>query len=224
MDKLILLLTFLTTSLFCVGQEHTVRGVVTAYNHFPLENVSVSAKKSKAVATTNEQGEFEIKVDTKDVVIIEAHGFKSFRKKIRDYSENLNVNLVFKEREKDVAVAVGYGYISEKNLTYAINHYSDENNDFGRYSSIYELVTSLSPGVTIIYENGGPQFQIRGKKSLLGSNAALIIVDGMPMEDISFLSTWDVAHIEILKDASASVYGSRGANGVILIETKRSAH
>jgi len=196
-------------------------GVVTAYNKFPLKNVTVSAKKSKMAVTTNEKGEYEILVNEKDVLTFKAEGFKTFSRKIDDSGKTMNVNMVFLGGKKNEEIAVGYGYISKENLTYGIDHFANENNNYGLYNNLYDLIVQNFPGVSIIYENGQRQFLIRGMKSLMGSNAALLVVDGMVVNDLDFISPYDVATINILKDSAAAIYGSRGANGVILIETKR---
>lgn len=213
------LLMFIAVSGF--GQETTVKGIVTAYNKFPLKNVTVTAKKTKDVAQTNEKGEFELKVAANDMLSFKAEGFRSSNRKVSDSDKPVKVNMVFLGGRKNETIAVGYGYISRENLTYGIDHYSNENNNYTQFNNMYDLITQNFPGVTIIYEGGQRQFLIRGTKSLMGSNAALLVVDGVVVNDLDFLSPYDVANINILKDSSAAIYGSRGANGVILIETKR---
>ena len=221
MNKIILLLSFILLPFFGVAQDYIVKGVVTAYNRYPLKDVVVKAKKSNTSTTTNEKGEFQLKLDKKDQMIIEAEGFRKFSKKIDESNNDLKVNLIFLGREKNIEKAVGSGYINRKDLTYAANHYETDNNDFIQFNNIYDLIRAKSTGVEIIQEGGRPQFQIRGVSSFHGSQAALLVVDGNIVQDLSFLSPFDVARFSVLKGAEASMYGVRGANGVIVIETKR---
>lgn len=219
--KVIPFILIMFTGFSGYAQLTPVNGAVTAYNNFPLKNVTVTAKKSKMAVQTNEKGEFELMVNDKDVLTFKADGFKPVTKKIDDPAKSMKVNLIFLGGKKNQEIAVGYGYISRENLTYGINHYSNENNNYTMYNNMYDLILQNFPGVSIIYENGQRQFLIRGMKSLMGSNAALLVVDGVVVTDLDFISPYDVATINILKDSSAAIYGSRGANGVILIETKR---
>ena len=221
MNKLILLLTFVLFPFLGIAQDYVVKGVVTAYNRYPLKEVVVKTKKSKISTTTNEKGEFQLKLDKKDQMIIEAEGFRKFSKKVDESNNDLKVNLIFLGREKNIEKAVGNGYINRKDLTYAVDNYEAENNDFIQFNNIYDLIRAKSTGVEIIQEGGRPQFQIRGVSSFQGSQAALLVVDGNIVQDLSFLSPFDVARFSVLKGAEASMYGVRGANGVIVIETKR---
>ena len=221
MNKVILLLSFILLPFFGVAQDYVVKGVVTAYNRYPLKDVVVKTKKSKTSTTTNEKGEFQLKLDKKDQMIIEAEGFRKFSKKIDESNKDLKVNLIFLGREKNIEKAVGNGYIKRKDLAYAVDNYAAENNDFIQFNNIYDLIRAKSTGVEIIQEGGRPQFQIRGVSSFHGSQAALLVVDGNIVQDLSFLSPFDVASFSVLKGSEASLYGVRGANGVIVIETKK---
>lgn len=223
MNKINLLLAFILLPILGMAQNqnYVVKGVVTAYNHYPLKDVVVKTKKSKITTTTNEKGEFILKMDNKDQVVIEAEGFRKFSKKIEESKMDLKVNLIFLGREKNFRKAVSNGYIHKEDLAYAVDNYSAENNDFIQYNNIYDLIRAKSAGVEIIQEGGRPQFQIRGVSSFQGSQAALLVVDGNVVQDLSFLSPFDVARISVLKGTEASIYGVRGANGVIVIETKK---
>ena len=109
--------------------------------------------------------------------------------------------------------------MKEKNKLYAISTLKDGDIDFSLYHDMFELIRGRFPGVSI--QNG--EIIIRGIKSINSSNAALIVIDGMVMDNsaLSILSPNDVASIDVLKDAASSIYGSRGANGVVIITTKR---
>lgn len=115
-------------------------------------------------------------------------------------------------------INVGYGTTSRKDLTYSIDKVNVDERVVVTYTSIAEYLRGRVAGV-IVNPNG--TIQIRGINSINSPTEALIIVDGAPYDDINSLNPNDVQSIEVLKDASAAIYGSRGANGVVLITTKK---
>ena len=119
-------------------------------------------------------------------------------------------------------VNVGYGSVDRDKLTYSVNQLDVKDNEMVNYTNIWDYMRSRVPGVVIgdASPGGTPSIVIRGENSVNSSTQPLIMVDGMETPDISGLNPNDVASISVLKDASASIYGSRGGNGVILITTK----
>ena len=125
------------------------------------------------------------------------------------------INLKIKESENLHRYNIGYGQTDEKNKTSAISGITNQDIDFTKYSNISEIIRDNFAGVQVI--NG--EILIRGSNSLNSSNAPLIIVDGVIYnEELSLISPIEVKSIDIIKDASAAVYGSRGSNGVVIIE------
>lgn len=114
---------------------------------------------------------------------------------------------------------IGYGHISEENKSNAVVSLNTSKTDFSRYSDLYDLIRGQFAGVEI--SNG--EIIIEATKSFQGSNAALIVLDGaIPDESVlSTISPTDVKTINVIKDASSSIYGTRGMNGVVIIETKK---
>lgn len=217
MKKIFLLITCFLYSSFLFGQMTVVKGKVTAFNKYPLKNITVQAKKSKAKVSTNEYGVFELVCEPKDIISFESKSFIPVRRKIKDPADSIFVNLVFKDTPKSKEYAVGYGIMKEEDLTYAVSNMSQENNNFQSYSTIYELIVGRFPGVDV----QGNEIIIRGISSINGSNAALMVVDGMAVNDITGISPGMVKSIDILKGSAAAIYGSRGANGVVLITLKK---
>ena len=119
-------------------------------------------------------------------------------------------------------VNVGYGSVDKDKLTYSVSQVEVEEREIVNYSNIWDYLRSRVPGVEIGESVAGstPDIVIRGKNSINSSTQPLIMLDGVEAPDISGLSPNDVASVSVLKDASASIYGSRGGNGVILITTK----
>jgi TonB-dependent SusC/RagA subfamily outer membrane receptor len=121
--------------------------------------------------------------------------------------------------EKAKEVAVGYGHVKDKDKLFAIASLTQDEMDFSMYQNIYDLIKGRFSEVTF----DGDDILIRGTKSINSSNAALIIMDGMIIESsmLGSIVPANIKSINILKDASTSIYGSRGANGAVIIETKK---
>jgi len=118
--------------------------------------------------------------------------------------------------EDEEYINIGYGKVKKKNTATSVSSL-DVKRGSG-YTNIYEYIKGRFAGVEVV----GTTIRIRGERSLLGSNEPLILVDGMETSDISDISPDMVEKIDVLKDASSTaIYGSRGANGVILITTRK---
>lgn len=122
----------------------------------------------------------------------------------------------------DEEINVGYGHTKRSDLSYSVSKVEIDEKQISSYTSIWDYLNGRVAGVHISNTgNGGtPEITIRGINSINLSSQPLLIVDGVETSDISYLSPHDVASVEVLKDASASIYGSRGANGVIMFTTK----
>ena len=122
----------------------------------------------------------------------------------------------------DEEINVGYGSVSKDELTYSVNQVEIDEKEATVYSNIWDYMRGRVPGVNIGPAGAGetPQITVRGISSVNLSIQPLILVDGIETADISMLNPNDVASVSVLKDASAAIYGTRGANGVIMITTK----
>ena len=125
-------------------------------------------------------------------------------------------------REKQLkTVDMGYGETSQEALSYAISSVDMEEADKSGYITIYDYLEGRVPGVKVV-KNGATtaSVYIRGINSVNSSTEPLFVVDGIMVNDISYLNPRDVKSVTVLKDASASIYGVRGGNGAILIKLK----
>ena len=122
----------------------------------------------------------------------------------------------------DEEINVGYGSVSKDELTYSVNQVEIDEKEATVYSNIWDYMRGRVPGVNIGPAGAGetPSITVRGISSVNLSIQPLILVDGIETADISMLNPNDVASVSVLKDASAAIYGTRGANGVIMITTK----
>ena len=122
-------------------------------------------------------------------------------------------NYVYKADEE---VNVGYGKSTRSRKTNSVSSIRVDDRDASTYTNVYQYIADHASGV----EYSGGQLIVRGAATFKGSEPPLLILDGVPVEDISSINPTMIKSIDVLKDGSAAIYGSRGANGVILIETK----
>ena len=218
------MLSLLGAALICtagLAQTRVVYGKLTAYNKYPVQNIEVKTKKSKASVKSDSLGMFSIVCNEEDKIIIKPKAFKTVSRKVDEETDTLKINLIFIDTKANREIATGYGYISQENLTYAMSHLEQENNEFCNYTNIFELIKGRFPGVTVSSGQIGGAVYIRGATSINMSNEALYVVDGGVVSTIDYIHPCDVRSIDVLKDSSAAIYGSRGSNGVVVIETKK---
>jgi TonB-dependent SusC/RagA subfamily outer membrane receptor len=203
------------------AQTRVVKGKLTAFNKYPVQNVEVASKKAKSTVMTDSLGQFQIVCNEKDVIMIKAKVFQAMNKRVNEDDDFISANLIFRDTPKNREIATGLGYISHEQLTFALAHMADENNDFCNYTSVFSLIKGKFPGVQVRNGPSGTEAVfVRGQKSIYQDNAAIYVVDGIRVADISFVNPCEMATIDILKDGGAALYGSQAANGVVVIETK----
>ena len=221
MKTLALIAACILFSLSSIAQTRVVKGKLTTFNTYPVGNVEVASKKAKSTVTSDSLGQFEIVCNEKDVIMIKAKVFQSINKKVKADDDFVSANLIFRDTPENREIATGLGYISHEQLTFALAHLADENNDFCNYSDVFSLVKGKFPGVQVKNNSMGTEgVFVRGDKSIYGDNEAIYVVDGVQVGDVSFINPCEMATIDILKDGGAALYGSRAANGVVVIETK----
>lgn len=118
------------------------------------------------------------------------------------------------------SINVGYGFTKKKHLTTSVSKVKMDKNDVLGYTNIAEYLQGRVPGLSVIKQGASYKFIIRGMSSINASLDPLLVVNGQVVENIDYLNPNDIKSVEVLKDASSSIYGSRGACGVILITTK----
>jgi TonB-dependent SusC/RagA subfamily outer membrane receptor len=182
-----------------------------------LIGVRVTVKSTSHTVLTDSLGEFRVICKDNDKLKLKADGFYDQKVKISKNIQLVAVNLKLKPGEKQREYAIGYGYVYDEDRTNAMSDLDDEDTDFTKYDNVYEIIRSM--GVQV--RNG--EVIIRGTTSFQGSSAALIVVDDVIVDGdyLQNLSPRQVKSIDIIKDGSSAVYGSRGANGVVIIKTKK---
>ena len=208
----------------------TVKGTVANQGGEPLQGVTVQAKETGKATTTQQDGSFQLEVPQNSVLSVSYVGFitKDIKIGTTDQS-NLSLALVANKNEMEQVIVVGYGTRRKSDVTGAIVSISEQAIKDIPAANLTQALQGQGAGIDI-QKNGGnskpgatPTILIRGSRSISATNEPLLVVDGIPFNgSINDLNQDDVSSVEILKDASATaIYGSRGANGVILISTKR---
>lgn len=217
--KPLFLLAALFFTLITNAQEKIVHGVVTTFDSIPLIDAEVQVRSTKQTVLTDTLGMFSVAVNPGDRLKVSATGFFNQKVKLEEKTKFAAVNLKLKPGDKNREYAIGYGHVSDRDKLNALATLNSNDLDFSQYSNIYDLIKGRFAGVQVV--NG--EIIIRGINSINSSSAALIIVDGVPVDGsaLNSIPPVQVKSINVIKDGSSAIYGSRGANGVLLIETKR---
>jgi TonB-dependent SusC/RagA subfamily outer membrane receptor len=224
--KASLFLVLLFIGSFVFGQDKTLVGKVTVFDSIPLIGVDVLVKSTGQKVKTDTLGRFLVFCNPEDKLEITADGFYTKKVKVEKEIRLMLVNLKLKKGDDNLEKAeryanVGYGTVNTKRLTNAVATLNKSDEDFSMYTDIYDLLRGKFSGVAV----EGNNIIIRGVKTFQGveGNNALLVVDGIivSQQDFAMISPLDIQSIDVLKDGSSSIYGSRGANGVVIIETKK---
>lgn len=202
----------------------TTRGTVVDGEGEPLIGVSVEIKNRPGTGTTTDiDGKFSIKVPEGTTLVFSYIGYVS-----RELTAEpvMNVTLTEDVTSLDEVVVIGYGSVKRKDLTTAVSTVGEDALANRPIVSAAQAIQGKAAGVSVQQPTGAPgggmTVRVRGTTSFNGSNEPLYVVDGVPVDNVSFLSPSDIESMQILKDASsAAIYGSRGANGVVIITTKQ---
>jgi len=219
MKKARIMLFLILISNLNYAQEHVVQGAVHVFETIPMIGAEIKVKSTKQSVKTDSTGRFTVNCYAEDKLKIRAKGFYGQNVKIALDTKFVAINLKIRPGEQYLDNAIGYGYISEKDKSTAVSTLNQDFSDYSRYSDMYDLLIGQFAGVQVI--NG--RIIIRGINSITGSSSALIVVDGVVSDSdvLLTMSPVEVKSISVIKDGSSAIYGSRGANGVILVETKK---
>jgi TonB-dependent starch-binding outer membrane protein SusC len=237
MKKLLLTVTCML-SVMLVFAQRVITGKVTDENGNPVANASVTVKETGAGVSTNTAGDFSIPVDSRSKTLVFSYVGKANEEVIIGNQSVINTSLKQEGRALDEVVVVAYGTQVKKKVTGAIAKVDGADLENKPFTSVDQMLQGKVAGLQSTSPTGQPggiqQVRIRGIGSITAGAAPLYVVDGIPINsgDVSRLNNTsnalaginpnDIESISVLKDAaSASIYGSRAANGVILITTKK---
>lgn len=221
----VLLLLFCHLSLLA-QDEYVLTGTVAfEEDGLPIPGVNIIVSGTTRGTTSDFDGNFQIRVQSGDVLDFSYVGMEPKSIAITD-QETLNVTMVTNANELEETIVVGYGTQKKSHLTGSVSKLENRNLEELPYSSLDQALKGKIAGLQIqntTTELGqSPTINIRGVGSINASSEPLIVVDGFPYDDgLEFINPASIESVEVLKDASsAAIYGSRGANGVIIITTK----
>ncbi len=206
----------------------TIKGTVTDVNREPQQGVNVWVKTTPThVVVTDQNGNFSIAAKMGDVLQFSKVGLKLKELTITSATGNLNIAMEKDSKNLDEVVVIGYGSVRRKDLTGSVTSVKASDMVKSTDMSLNGTLQGRAAGVQVISSEGAPgadvSIAIRAGSSISASNEPLYVIDGFPQLGGSNLNlnVNDIESLEVLKDASATaIYGSRGANGVIIITTK----
>lgn len=208
-------------------QSFGISGSVRDENNQPLPGASVVEKGTTNGTTTDANGRYTLNVGNDNAVIVFSFiGYTSQEVQVAGRTV-IEVSLSPGMQSLDEVVVIGYGTQRKEDLTGSISLLSTEELDAYPAFNVSQAFKGRAPGVNVTQNSGRPggdiSVRIRGDNSIMGSNEPLYVVDGFPVTGgIEYLNPSDIESISILKDASATaIYGSRGANGVIIVTSKK---
>ena len=200
-------------------------GTVTDDKGMPLPGVSVVIKGTTKGVATDFDGNFSLNNVPKGAMLeFSSVGYKTLD--IKATGASLKVKLPEATQDLDEVVVVGYGTQKKGDVTTAITSVKTKDLDQRPVTSAAQAIQGRAAGIQVVQPSGAPgaglAVRIRGNTSISASNDPLYVVDGIPVQDISGIAPTDIENMQVLKDASsAAIYGSRAANGVVLITTKQ---
>lgn len=216
-------LSFFMTALSANAQD-TVTGTVTDPSGEPLIGASVVVPGTTVGVSTDVDGNFSIQVAQGKKLRVSYVGYITKEVTVK----GSKIDIVLKENNEvlDEVVVIGYGTMKKKDLTGSITTVNSKDLNVGSYTDPGQLLQGKVPGLVVVQNsdpNGGVNsMTLRGASTLNGSTSPLYVVDGIPDVDLNLIPPADIESIDVLRDASATaIYGSKAANGVIIVTTKR---
>lgn len=233
-----------TEAVQIIEQEKTVTGTVIAPNGEPVIGANVIQKGTTNGTITDVDGNFALKVPAGATLTVSFIGYKKQEVVLKGNQTKITITLADDTELLDEVVVVGYGTMKKRDLSGAVTSIKNEDLMKGNPTDLSQGLAGKMAGVQVSQSDGAPgggiSIQVRGTNSFSTSSQPLYIVDGVPFDagstpssevnnnnnnssnPLAFINPHDIESIEVLKDASATaIYGSRGANGVIIITTKR---
>lgn len=219
--KTICLLAAMLIALPLSAQQIQVKGTVLDTEGEPLIGATVHVKGTSAACATDIDGQFTIDAPKGATLAISYVGYKRVEVKA---APEVTVTMEV-DNALDEVVVIGYGSVKRSDVTTAVSTVSSKDIENRPIVSAAQALQGKAAGVAVSSPNGAPggtmTIRVRGTTSFNGDNDPLYVVDGVPVDNVSWLAPSDIESMQILKDASsAAIYGSRAANGVVLITTR----
>ncbi|MFH1121621.1 MAG: TonB-dependent receptor [Bacteroidota bacterium] len=224
MNKILSIILLTIFSLAAFAQGRLITGKVTDAGGSGLPGVTILVKGTSTGTVTDIDGNYRLNA-TGEILVFSFVGFSKQEVIIGNQSV-INIVLLEDARMLDELVVIGYGAVKKKDLTTAVSVVGSAEIKDRPVTSAALALQGKAAGVQVISSSGkpgsGPSVRIRGATSVISGNEPLYVVDGVPTTDISGINPNDIESMSVLKDASsAAIYGAQGANGVVIITTRR---
>jgi TonB-linked SusC/RagA family outer membrane protein len=226
LPKAVLTSLLMLSTTFAFAQSRVISGTVVDASGEPVIGASVLAQGVLRGVSTDSEGAFRLSVDN-SVSSLEV-SFIGYEPAVVDIQGRNVVQVTLNESTEEIeaVVAIGYARIPKSSVTAAISKVTSEAIQERPVTNVASALQGQLAGVEIRSTSGDPgadvQIRVRGAASVNAKSDPLYVVDGIPVDNLQALNPSDIESIEVLKDASSSaIYGSRGANGVVLVTTKR---
>jgi TonB-dependent SusC/RagA subfamily outer membrane receptor len=227
LSKVLFSMFFVLMGIQMLAQDRTVSGRVTASDDGSgIPGVSIAVKGTSKGTSSDADGNYKITVSGSGVLTFSSIGFNSQDVTVGNKTQ-INVALTTDTKALTEVVVVGYGTQKKSQMTGAISSVGAKEIQELPITNARQALQGRAAGVDVVQPGSkpgaGPQIRIRGRRSFNASNDPLYVVDGIPLSSgIDDINPNDITSMEVLKDASATaIYGARGANGVVIITTKR---
>ena len=210
-----------------IVQERIVTGTITNSGNEPIPGVNILVKGTTQGTTSDFNGKYSLQIPGEDAILTFSFiGFETQEVAIRSRT-SIDVVMVEDTKTLEEVVVVGYGEMEKRDITGSVARVNSEEIQAVPVYNVQQALKARAAGVQVTQNSGQPggriEVRIRGGNSMIGDNQPLYVVDGFPITGgVEFLNPNDIESIDILKDASATaIYGARGANGVVIITSKR---
>lgn len=217
-------ITFLTSTIlfFFVfathAQDKVIQGVVTTFDSIPLHGASIRVASTKQIVLSDSLGNFTVSCNNKDKLKVTANGFFPETVKTTSSTKFAAINLRLKAGSKNLEVASAFTNVADRDRLTAMASRSANELDLSVYSNFFDAIKGKFPGLQV----QGTDIIIRGVGSINGPRPALIVLDGNVVQGatLNAINPETIKRVNVIKDGSSAIYGSRGAFGVVEITTK----
>ncbi|MDA3890715.1 MAG: TonB-dependent receptor [Salinivirgaceae bacterium] len=223
---LFVVLVFAMVTIPTFAQQNSISGTVVDKTEVPIPGVSIVIKGSTLGTITDIDGKYNLVVENADATLV--FSFIGMKKEEVAVNSQTSIDVILSEDilGLDEVVVVGYGTQAKKDVTGSVSLVSTKEMESRPNTQVGSLIQGKAAGVKVISSSGKPSqglsIRIRGTNSITAGSEPLYVVDGVPTTDTRSINPSDVESVSILKDASsAAIYGAQGANGVVIITTKR---
>jgi TonB-linked SusC/RagA family outer membrane protein len=221
-----ILLCLLLWGTFIRAQSIPIKGKITGPDGSPIIGASVAIKGQKTGTVTDVMGAFKLQAPGNATLVISFIGYLPREVPVNNRAD-IDVKLEEDQKKLDEVVVVGYGQQKKKDVTGAISSINSKTIMEVPVTNAQQALQGRTPGIDVLNNSNKPgdepRVRVRGTRSLSAGNDPLYVVDGIPFAgNLNDINPQDIASMDVLKDASATaIYGSRGANGVVLVSTRK---